>query len=133
MNAVSLVAAESFITAIARQGDFHVFARQARDEVRRKHRGVAKGLFQVAGQLLDTSHQIGINDQFLVVRAEFLRDHASVRRLVEIAVTKPDREGLDRLRHAARHQRDDRGGVRSATQQCPQRDIGDKPDANRFL
>ena len=74
--------------------------------------------------------RVRLDDQLVVIGAEFLRHLAGVRQLVEVALAEADRERLHRRRAQLGHLGDDRARIHAAAQKGAERDVGDQAAAH---
>ena len=95
--AVSGVAGEALVAAVAVQRDRHVFARELGEVEARDRRAVGERLAVMPDELREQLDRVGLDVQLVVIGAEARRDFPRVRGLVEGGDVEADRERLDRL------------------------------------
>src|SRR5260370_17581749 len=95
VNAVAGVSGKHLVAAVAGKGDGHMLAGHLRNVIGGQHGRIAKGLFERTGEVLDGLDHVGLEDHFVMISAESLRNDAGVVGLVEIVVGDTDVERLD--------------------------------------
>ena len=101
--AVPRVPAEHLVPAVARQDYLAGLPRELRDEIRRKRRGVGKGLVEPIPELLEHRRDAApFQDPGVVPRAEPFRHARRVCGLVVLGILEPDRIRVDLRRRARR-------------------------------
>ena len=125
---VAPVAAEKLVAAHAGEDHLHVAARELRHQIGGDEGRVGQRLVQVPHQPRQQAHDIGLDDDLVVLGAEQPRHLARVGQLVVQllcgATLEADGIGLDRPRRMARHRRHHRARVDAAGQEGTDRHIG---------
>ena len=102
---VTSVTGKQLVTAIAREHDRHVVARQLRNHVGWDGGGISERLVKMPCQLIDDAANLGSNKELMVIGPKLLRRQPRVLELVVAVLVKANREGLDGLPHLMGHQR----------------------------
>ena len=127
------VAAEQLVGALAGERDGHVVGGQLAEREEADRGEVRERLVEVpdqAPQVLGVALQLDL--ELVVVGAQRL-GHATGVGDLGVLACEADREGLERLGHVARHQRDDQARVEAAAEHRAERHVAHQPHLHRLV
>ena len=132
MRAVTGVAAERLVPAVAGQYDLHVLGGELGDAERGDRGGIPERFVEIICKHGQQIEGIEANDLFSVDRAVPLSDSSRIWEFIEGLILETDRKGSDRFGGGFGHEGGHDARVHPATQEYSDRNVASQSQSNRL-